>query len=83
LIAVPWKSGEYEWILLKCDIFGVPMAKAATSFLGICGVPQLGKNVTRYSANVRQIIAIEEGRVTITDTQTHRKAGIAPNASSK
>ena len=54
---------------------------AATTLTGISGVPQYEKNDVVYSANVKQMMAIEDVRMTITEVQANRNAGIDPRAS--
>lgn len=57
------------------------MARAETIFTGMIGDPQYGKNVAMYFPKVKQMIAIEEVRTTMTDDHANKKAGISPMAS--
>ena len=57
------------------------MAIAATSFMGTSGAPQYGKKDVAYLAKVRQMMAIEDVRMTIVDVHTNMKAGMDPSAS--
>ena len=57
------------------------IAIAATSFMGTSGAPQYGKKEVAYLAKVRQMMAIEDVRMTIVAVHTNMKAGMDPSAS--
>lgn len=58
------------------------MATAAKNLTTIVGGPQSSNNgVTIYWAKERQMMAMDDVRITITDVQEKRNAGIGPSAS--
>jgi hypothetical protein len=57
------------------------MATAAVSLTVVTGMPHKGNRVLQYSANVRQMMATLEGRMTMMEVQAYMKPMISPNAS--
>uniref|UniRef100_A0A0B7AVU1 Uncharacterized protein n=1 Tax=Arion vulgaris TaxID=1028688 RepID=A0A0B7AVU1_9EUPU len=52
----------------------------AANLWGSCGAPHSSKTEEKYMPNVKDIIAMEDGRIKITDTHIYRNAGKLPNA---
>ena len=74
-------SIRLKWVNTRIQCAHLLMAIAATSFIGTSGAPQYGKKDVAYLAKVRQIMAIEDVRMTIVDVHTNMKAGMDPSAS--